>query len=289
MALDTLANVKSYVLSRANENTNGTSPFDTLVDDLIIESWKDLNTRHPWLGNVKYPPGVLLTQAAITTLTLTVATAGTSVAGTLSAAPASSLDIDNFLILPNGKDYILRVTTHTGGGTAVTLDAAPEVLTARACTIVPIEYDIASDVALFVDGLWTENGAFVSLRSEEDLKRHWHGGPPPQGWPPRMFARIGTTKIRLSSYGSARERLDYPYTMLPADPTVGTLSIAAYLRPVLANGVLSLLYERKEDARLKIAAERYERGISRAKDWEQEMRLGQGSLSSFARGGPYQD
>ena len=288
MALDTLAELKAFVLGKGNENTDGTSPFDDLVDDLIVEAWRDLNTRHPWLGNVKYPPGVLLTRAAITNLTLTVATAGTSVAGTLSAAPSGSLSIDDFLILPDGKDYILRVTAHTADDVAVTLDAAPETLSAQACTIVPIEYDIASDVALFVDGLWTSNGQFVPLRSEEDLKRRVSDRPS-SSWPPEMFARVGTTKIRLSSYGTARERLDYPYTALPADPSAGTLTIASYLRPVLANLALSLLYERKEDARVRVAAERAERGISRAKDWEHLMKISQGSLSGAARKGPYSD
>src|SRR3990167_7183848 len=110
--------VKAAILGRAYENTDGTSTFDDLADDALLEAWTDLLTRWPWLDLIKDPPGVFVTTDDITTTTITVAAAGTSVAGTLSAAP--SVSIAGRKIRPSGKTWGARVTAHVATEVGIT-------------------------------------------------------------------------------------------------------------------------------------------------------------------------
>ena len=278
MPIDTYTGVKSYILGRAYENTDGTSTFDALADDALVEGWRDLVTRWPWLDLVKDPPGVFVTTDDITTTTITVAAAGVSVAGTLSAAPAVS--ISGRKIKPSGKTWVARVTAHTAGLTAVTLDAAPEALAAgTACVIFQDEYDLASDLGCFVDGLWFD-GRFTPLLSEESLKVGWPDPPGGQDYP-SAFARLTKGRIRLSHYSISVKRGEYPYTSELADPSgSGTLALPGYLRPAFAALALVELYEMALDRRYAAALQKAERSVERAIVYERRRRTGLGSQSS---------
>ena len=287
MAYDTLANVKSIVLFRGDEPTDGTSDWDAETDNILIEVWRDLTVRHPWLSLIKDPPGVFLTVAPITTTTITIATAGTSVTVTFSAAPAAS--ITGYRIQPSGKPYFLRVTAHTAAALTATIDAAPETITtALACDIVQDEYDLATDLGMFVDGLWTpESPEPIPLHSEERIKQDYGTGVTKQ-WPPKAFARIGSTRIRLSHAPTVARRVEYPYSRKPVDPPAGTLAIDAYLRPVYALGCLAQLYHDKFDRRFKATFDRYELGLKRAFEYETRQRIAVlGRASGMVRPSPY--
>ena len=278
MSYDTYAAVKAAILGRAYENTDGSSTFDGLADDALLEAWTDLVTRWPWLDLVKDPPGVFVTTDDITTTTITVAAAGTSVAGTLSAAP--SVSIAGRKIRPSGKTWVARVTAHTAGLTAITLDAVPEVLAAgTACVIFQDEYDLASDLGCFVDGLWID-GYFVPLLGEERLKST--SPDPPEGRTyPSAFARLTKGRIRLSHYQTSVKRVEYPYTSELADPSgSGTLALPGYLRRVYAKLALAELYEMALDRRYAGALQSAERGVERAIIYERRRRTGLGTLSS---------
>lgn len=278
MGYDSYSAVKTHILGRAYENTDGTSTFDGLADDALLEAWTDLLTRWPWLDLVKDPPGAFVTTDDITTTTITVAAAGTSVAGTLSAAPAVS--IAGRKIKPSGKTWVARVTAHTAGLTAVTLDAAPEVLAAgTACVIFQDEYDLASDLGCFVDGLWID-GYFVPLLGEETLKSTYQD-PPEASIYPAAFARLTKGRIRLSHYPTSVKRVEYPYTSELTDPSgSGTLALPGYLRRVYAKLALAQLYEMVLDRRYASALQDSERSVERAIIYERRRKTGLGWMSS---------
>jgi hypothetical protein len=285
MALDTFAEIKAAALRRAYEASDGNSDWDDDADDAMAEIWRELWAAHPWNDLVQDPPGSFVTSDDVTTLTLTIATAGTAVAGTLSAVHATSLA--GFKIKPNGVTWHARITAHVAGTDALTLDAVPETVAAgTACTIFQDEYELASDLGLFVDGLWHEDGSFVRLVSEEELKDAYRGTPP--AGDPDCFARLTRRKIRLSHYPTSVQRYEYPYTYEPADPSgATTLVIGAHLRPVYLHGVLAELFTMKVDKRSADERKRFLEGIERAVVYETRRRTGLGQIARRMRSGGY--
>lgn len=291
MGLDSYADILAYVLTRAGEiDAGGTvtdSPFHGLMDELIAQAHRDLVTRHPWLD--------LLTTAAfvttddVTTLTLTVASAGASVTGTLSSAPTSSFT--GRKVKPSGKTWFARITAHTANDTSITLDAAPETVAAgTACVIYQDEYDLASDLGIFADGLWDQAGDFVPLDSLETLAATYRDPQSSGARTAEAFARLTRRKIRLAPYPNAVRRYEYSYLAELSDPSGSSdLTLPAYLRPILAEGVLALLYQMKLDRRQSEAQQRYEVGIERAIAYETKRRTGYGMLSQMSRQGGYAD
>ena len=286
MALDSYSDISRYVLSRAGEETDGTSKWAADATDSGIEAWREFVTRHPWLCLRKSPPGAMLTVAPVTTLTLTIAAAGESVAATLSAIYATSLV--GRKIRPSGKAWAARITAHVAGTNALTLDAAPETVTAgTASTIFQDEYDLASDLGLFVDGIWTQDGSFIALKGEEWMKVRY-SDPPSAGWPAKYFCRLTRRRVRFSTYPEAAERCDYPYNYEPADPSgSGDLAIDGHLRPAFAEKWLELVFQFKEDKRQVEAFQRGEQKIRRAIVYEGRLLRGLGTLSSEMEEAPY--
>ena len=286
MALDTAAEIREYVLQRGDEDHEDLEgDFYDVVLSLMAQVQRDIITRWHWLDLVADPPGVVLLDADVTSLTVTVA-AGTSVAGTLSSAYASSLE--GFKFRPTGENWSARVTSHNAAETAITFDAIPEALTAKAGTFFKDEYTLASDLGVFVDGLWDQDGNFIRLVSQERLV-DLYPDPPSPGSVPDAFCRLTRRKIRLSHYPTDVRRLEYHYLTEIADPSgSSTLTLPAYLRPILAEGTLALLYQMKLDRREADAMQRYEIGIERAIQYESRRVQGLGRLSNqMTTGGPY--
>src|SRR3990167_2765861 len=277
-------------LFRADEPTTSDGDFYTAGQRALIRAHHDLANRHPWYWLRAYPPGSFVTTAAITSLTITVASTGTSVAGTLSATYATSLA--NFKLLPTGKNWYARVTSHTAGTNAVTLDAVPETLAAgSAISIVRDEYQLAADLGLFVDGLWTQDGDYIELKSEEQIRKEY-GDKPEPAWPPSAFCRLDQRRIRLSHYPTSTERVEYPYCTMPddIDPTDGAteLTISHNFRYLLADGALYFAYLMKSDKRVAAAKKDYEDGIEQAISYHRRLMMGIGSNPGSAPRAPYQ-
>lgn len=290
MALETYNDLLSYVLTRGGEiDPGGTvtdSPFHGIMDELIGQAHRDLATRHPWLDLLT--TDAFVTTNDLTTLTLTIAAAGEDVNGTLSAS--QSTDLTGRKIKPSGKNWIARIT-HTAPSAVITLDAVPETIAAgSACVIYQDEYTLASDLGIFADGLWDQAGEFVPLVS---LERLVEADPDPQSSGARTaeaFARLTRRKIRLAPYPNQVRRYEYSYLAELSDPSgATTLTLPAYLRPVLAEGALALLYQMKLDRRQGEAQQRYEVGIERAIVYETKRRVGFGILSAPSRQGGYAD
>ena len=267
------------------------SDFEVAIRRSLIRAAHDLNSRHPWWWLRAYRPGVFNTVDDITTLTITATTVGTDVAATLSAAPAASASILNRKILPSGQSWFARVTAHTGGTTAVTLDSVPTSLAAGTATvIVQDEYQLAADLGLFVDGLWTEDGYFVALQPEERVRKDW-GDKPSPSWPPAAFCRIDPRRIRLSHYPTAVKRVEFPYCTMPddLDPTdaVTELTIPHAWRWLLADATLYFAYMMKSDKRAAGAKQDYERGIEECVAYHRRVLMGIGSHPGSAVRSPY--
>ena len=284
---DSFSDLLVDVLFRLDEPATG-SDFDAAAQRAIVRAFHDFNSFHPWWWNRIYPPGVFNTVDDITTLTITAGTAGTGVTATLSAAPGGSVSIANRKILPSGVSWFARVTAHTGGSTTVTLDAVPTTLAAgTAITIVQDEYELAADLGLFVDGLWTENGYYVELKDEEFLRKEY-GDLPSPAWPPSAFCRLTTRRIRLSHYPTGAYRVEYPYTVFEADPSgTGDLTIARPCRPYLADGALYFAYLMKSDKRAGEAKRVYEEGKQTSLSLHRRVMMGIGSNPGSMQRSPY--
>ena len=268
-------------LFRGDEPADSTSDFYAAAQRAVVRAHHEFVNRHPWWFYRIYPPGVFNTAARITNLTITATTVGTSVAATLSAAPAGSVSITGRKILPSGQPWFARVTAHTGGGTAVTLDSVPTSLAAGTATvIVQDEYQLAADLGLFVDGLWTEDGYYIELQPEERIRKDW-GDLPSPSWPPAAFCRLDQRRIRLSHYPIASKRVEFPYVAAPDDitatDTTTELTIPANWRWVVADGALYFLYLMKSDKRAASAKQDYERGIEECVSYHRRVMMGIGS------------
>ena len=282
---DSFSDIKTWVLSLADMEASG-DDWDAEVEDAIIRAWEDFHVRHPWWWATKYPPGVVLTVADITNRTLTISTAGASVAGTLSSTVTPSLL--NYKIRPSAKNWLARITAHTAGEAGITLDAAPETIAAgTACVIYQDEPQLASDLGLFIDGLWKQDGHFVELWTMERLLAEYPD-PPTGSNTPVAFARIDQRRIRLSHYPQDIIRYEYPYAAVLAKPSGSSdLTIDRNFRHVLADGAAYFAYLFKSDKRAQIYKQEYERGIEEAIRHSDRMLRGFGTRQGGRILGPY--
>ena len=284
---DSPADIKVFVLSMADMQASG-DDFDTEVGNAIVMAKNDLDNRHPWYWRLIYPPGVFLTVADITTLTLTIAAAGASAAATLSATYTPSLV--GYKIRPTGKSWIARITAHTAATATLTLDAAPEAVTAgTACTIFQDEIQLASDLGLFKDGLWRQDGSFIEMWDLEYLVNRYPD-PPVPGDTPEAFARLDRRRIRLSHYPTDVRRYEYPYAAEEADLDVTSstaLTIPQNWRWVLAHGALYYALLMKSDKRAGLWGKSFEEGIGKLYAYHEKALRGLGRMSRTPEAVPY--
>lgn len=282
---NSFSSVKSWVLSFSDMAASG-DDFDDEVSSAIVLAWHDFHARHPWYWQQTFPPGVFLTVADITTLTLTIAAAGASVAATLSATYATSLV--GYKIRPTGVNWIARITAHAAGSASITLDAAPAAVTAgTACTIYQDEIQLAADLGLLVDGLWRQDGVFVEPWDLELLVNRYPD-PPVPGDTPVAFARLDRRRIRLSHYPTEVRRYEYPYVREEADPSGSSdLTIPQNWRWVLAHGALYFALLMKSDKRAGLFKQEYEKGIDQLYAYHVKVRQGLGRMSRTPEEAPY--
>lgn len=284
---DAFSDLKTFVLSQADMQETG-DDFDTEVGNVLTLAYNDMHNRHPFFWALATRPGALLTNDDITTLTITVVAAGSSVAGTLSAAPSGSISIAGYKIRPSGQPWITRVTAHTAGSAAVTLDAVPAALAAGTATVIfSDEYDLATDFGYFENGLWNEDGNFIEIWDLERLLAHYPD-PPSAGWPPVAAALIATRRVRFSSYPTAVERIEYPYIMTEANISGSSaLRIPQHLRWVVAMGGVYYALLMKSDKRAGVFKQEFEKGIETAIAFDRRARMGMGRQPAVVERGLY--
>jgi hypothetical protein len=265
------------------------SDWNSEVEDSVVLAYHDLHSRHPFYWALSDPPGILITRAQITNLTITISATGASgVAGTLSAAPAGSVSILDYHIRPAGVLWAARVTAHTADGTAVTLQGVPATIAAgTATTIYQIENDLASDFGYFDSHLRDQDGALIEIWDYERLIAEYPD-PPSPGWPPRAAAIMTNRKIRWSTYPTAARRLEYPYIVTEADISgTGDIRVPQHLRWVVAHGALFFALTMKSDKRAGLFKQEYERGIQVAVAFDRRVRMGVGRVPQSVSYGAY--
>ena len=277
MSIDNYTAALAHILKRAYEETGSDGDFYDLAGDALVMAWRDLWSMYQIKEWTKDPPAAFVTVADLTTLTLTVAAAGESVAGTLSAIHATSLA--GYKITPSGAGWTARITAHTAGTAAITIDAAPAAVTAgTACVIFKDEYDLASDLGTFVDGLWTQDGIYIPLVSEEVLNGKWPY-PPDGSNTPSAFTRLTRRKIRLSHYPLDIKRIEYAYYFEPADPSGSDeVALPDHWRMAWVESALHLLLDMKFDRRAGDAFRRAQVYIEKAVAYERRRITGHGYL-----------
>ena len=282
---DSFNDVVLDILDRMDEVTDGTSDWDAAIRRAVVRAFHHLHNTNPWWWALKDPPGAFLTVAPITNRTLTVAASGTAVAATLSSSVTP--DLVGRKIRPTNKNYFMRITVHGGSSASITLDAAPEALTAQACTIFQDEYTLAADLGIFVDGLWGDDGSFIELVSKEVL-RNLQSDPPSQAWPPSQFCRLSKRKIMLSNYPDAVHRVEYPYCLTAADPSGATdLIIDQNFRWLLADAGLYFGYLMKSDKRAGTAKDSYDNGVNLGLAYQDRMMRGLSARERASEASPY--
>jgi len=142
-----------------------------------------------------------------------------------------------------------------------------------------------------VDGLWTEDGYYVELKSEEWIRKE-HGDLPSPSWPPAAFCRLDARRIRLSHYPTAAKRVEFPYVTAPddLDPTEATieLTIPHNFRWLLGDATLYFLYLMKSDKRAGSAKQDYERGVEECVAYHRRVVMGIASNPGSGPRAPYQ-
>lgn len=239
-------------LDRMGESQTDTAgDFYASVQREVVRAHREICRAHPFLFLRSNPPGALVTVASYTTGTITVTKGAT--AATLSAAPAAGLgSFKGRKLVVSGWAEYYRITAHTAGAVALTLDAAYQGTTVagQAYTIYEDEYDLAADVRYIVGMYTADAGLKIEQRSEDWIRAEY---PEPTGgaWPPKYFCRIGEVRIRFSQYPTLDRRIEYPYTVMAADiDGVGVaIPIPQDARQLVADGAAYFGYLLKNDNR----------------------------------------
>lgn len=235
MALDSFTDIQQAILGSINEPIDGSSGWLTEVQDIIQKQHRRLISHHPYGCLEKDPPAILIVPAAITSDTVTIASGST--AGTFGGTAYLTQSFAGWKFTPNSKAYALRILTHTLGLAAFTAAGAPDTLTASAGTLYQDEFSLPSDLNFIMNCGWADNGAPITVISDERARQDGRIQPSSAAWPPGSATRLGKSKLRFSNYpgvGTGAKMVEIPYVYDPGDPSgASALAIEPYLRTLL--------------------------------------------------------
>lgn len=259
------------VLFRASEPTSG-SDYINAAKAYIYKSYLEILGERKWLSAVANPP-LTLTTYAEQTGTATCVEGSTSV--TLDDTIATTMINRKFKMDDTGVVY--RVSAHTAGTAAVTLDATykeGDDLTG-AFTIFQDEYDLSSTV-LMVWGFWNRNdGRVIYPENSKHMAEHY--GSRTVSTSDGDICRIGmigNQRIRIYPWTVSAETLEYEYTAIPDEfdytgsGSGDTPVLALSERALIADMALELVLFVKNDARLGTQALITKRTHGKIKDSE---------------------
>ena len=277
---DTFANWLVDLLDLAGEDPTDTAgDFYATAQRQLVKSYHHVLNAHPFQFLRVYPPGAFRTVAPRTTGTVLATQGSTSI--TFSSAPAAS--VANYQIVISGDAAIYRISAHTAGAAAATLDIAfaGATIAAGTYTLFLQEYDLASTVR-HLEALWDpETGWPIESREEKWIRERY---PMPSAvWPPRYFARVQDLKVMFEGYPSKAARLEYSYTQVPSDPDDAnvTILIPRNARAAVIHDALFWLYLAMNDSRAD-AAGVYAAALREdliADDGRKRSTLGQGRVA----------
>lgn len=240
------------VLFRGGENSG--SDYEDACKRYIWRAYIDMLRVKPWTSALKDPPGVINTLDEETG-TATITSGSASV--TLAASIAVSMTGRKFKI--DDESVVYRISAHTTGTTAITLDATykEDSVTAGAFTIFEDEYDLASD-CLIPWRLWSRQHPNHIVHPVDEANLHEHY---PNRTVTGMVERasiIGGRRIRISPRPESAETLEYAYTPIPSEfdyagsDSGDTPIVALDERPIIADIALAWLMFDKNDPRLGV-------------------------------------
>lgn len=276
------------ILFRANEPTDGTSDFEDEALKLLNRAYravwmgggefvKDMN--EPWLWLKKDPPGVL-TLNPIVSGTASVTNNSTSV--TLSATVTPSLAGRFFRI--GGHPDVFRISAHTSGTAAVTLDSVYTGTTdaAGSYEALQLSYDLAADVLRLVSPMRVQAGgkAEITGRDLTALEREYPLADV-EGGVPDCFALETEGRIRFNRAGGIEStsliRVEYDYLRKPDDLTDSDVEeplVPLQHRQILADIAMFYLYTERGDDRADLMGTQVNAGL-RAMQRDNRARLQQ--------------
>lgn len=266
--------IKSDVLFRAGEQTDGTSDYDALVLRYInraqmaialggCEFAPEINEDWWWLR--KDPPGVLTLQAPYEDGDVVVVNNSTTI--TFSVPPTFSAS--GWMFRSTNGD-VFRVISHVAGDPSATLDSVYTGLSGTyAYTLFKVEYTLASDCLRIVGAMrgYADGQFRIDGCESQSLDRDWPLGLIEQGRPSR-FAPVTETKVRFNRCGVTTNggliRVEYDYLYRPADLTASVGEepvVPKHFRYLLADMALFWLYLTKDDNRDQKLSQIAARGI----------------------------
>lgn len=203
-------------LFRAGERTDltGASASDYLAaaKRYIMRAYYNTITAYPFPKSLSSPPGIIDTLDKETG-TATVTKGSTAV--TLSAVVATSLAGRKFFI--DNEAVLYRISAHTGGTDAVTLDAKyKEDSGTGAFTVYQDEYDLASD-CLTPRSAWDRSFPdgkieIVPDQLMQDMRSRAIGS---EGWRVEELAIIEGGKVRVRPWPAEARTIEYVYVKRP--------------------------------------------------------------------------
>ena len=251
-------------LFRAGEKIDGTSDFEAAALRYLNRSYSGIwmggrelvpDVQEEWHWLRKYPPGVLTLQPSIATGTVLVTNNSTGI--TFSSAPA--VDLDNWFFKVDTHEDVFRISAHTAGAAAATLDSVytGEDAAAAAYKVFKLEYDLASDVLRVVSPMRAFRAEREYLIDGIDLLALDAGYPLAliESGMPTKFAAVDEDTVRFNRYGgitsTALIRVEYDYLYRPAVLTdAATEPVVPWqFRSVLSDWVTGWLMLDKADSR----------------------------------------
>jgi len=226
----TAADLKQSLLQHCGELTGGTSPYDTLALDYLNRAYHallagssefgvEIGDPWPWAGRTT---GAVALAAPYNTGTLTLTLGSTS--GTFSAAPAAS-QAGKWLKVTDRSEWF-KVSAHTAGATAFTLDCAYTDDSGSGLTynLYELEKNLTGTIIRLLEPMrvyksTTNRDGKLGLVSPEVLTARWPLMVLESGTTPTAFCIVsetnGTVRIRVNKAPSEAMRLEYDYLPMP--------------------------------------------------------------------------
>lgn len=241
--------IRQEALSRVGEvGTDTSGGFYVIALAYVIEKFHEFRFHKPWKFTMADPPAPF---ASVAPISRTVSVTNGSTGATLASSVATS--IAGFKIIIGNNVY--RITAHTAGATAITLDLAyiDGTETAASSTIYQDEFNLdVSDFGRIVRLRDMRTGDTLRKVDVENPRIRNQMANPAEGVP-AMYAELTDTRIIFNLYPPDARRYEYDYQVEAADPAVGeTPDIPRRWRFGLRDGVAAKLASDKNDDRYQL-------------------------------------
>lgn len=227
--------IKTGILRRCGELTNGNSPYDSialeyangLYQSVISGSSEfELDLGEPWIWAKAQYPGVLILKAPYTSDAVNMTNG--SATGAFTVAPSTS-QAGKYLML-SGRPEVFRITAHTASATAFTIDSlyTGDTINGSAYKAMQLDYTLASGIQRLIGQMvvhrsqgWAEDQDHnIQELADTVMKSKYPMAAIQQGIP-LAFAQTqdvdGTITVRFNTYVDRDTRVEYDYIPIPSD------------------------------------------------------------------------